>query len=111
MTRRTTLLASLAQCKPPAPCSSSTALLPPGPPTLPEVTSMVVQTDTLETLVVQWYMPNKWTALRYRYEIRNAAGDQDDYGGGLEWPADQTFVRDVYPQAGGSYSGSGVWLR
>lgn len=96
------LLCSTTHCCSPAPASCL-----PGLPTVPQVTSLVVETDTLETLVAEWYMPNQWTALTYRYILYNAAGDNDDYYDSLSWPGDSMFSRTVSPQAGGTYSGSG----
>lgn len=95
-------------------CSSApTPFLTQGLPTVPEVNSLFVEEDTLETLIAEWYMPNQWTALTYRYILYNAAGDNDEYYDSLSWPGDSMFRRTVSPQAGGTYSGSGEkqrWL-
>ena len=70
---------------------------------------MVVKADTLETLVTEWDMPNKWTALSYHFRIENAAGD-DTYEDGLSWPDNQSFEQTVYPELDGTYTGSGARL-
>lgn len=58
----------------PTPCTLS----PPhraGLPHAPNKPDVSVQADTLETLVIKWNTPNKWTGLSYSYRVWNTAGD------------------------------------
>ncbi|PRW20926.1 fibronectin type III domain-containing [Chlorella sorokiniana] len=67
-----------------------------GPPSKPQVSSMVVEAGTMDNLVASWTMPNTWTATSYTYRIWNTLDSSETaYTGTLtagETPISQTVT-------------------